>query len=400
MDLRNFFTRKRVRAGSSRDSEDDEDVVPTTSTSDALAYNNFEASVCRSVCSKAQKRKLYKARLSYKKEWEQKYPWLYCDDPKQGKFCKLFQKQGNAPSTARGAWTSRRIQDWNHATEQLKEHSQSKCHRDAVIHARMAEQGKEQSVLQLQCSAAAKEAEERSAKNRNVVLKLLRSIYFLAKNRLPLTTTFDPLAQLQIANGDELLQHVKEGPQNAQYTSKFSAVMLLEAINSWLDMKLIESLKSSPYFSVLADECVDISTTEELSIFCRWIVNGKPEEHFLTVLHICAQDAATISDAISSFLESKNLEYHKLISQGYDGAATFAGECYGVQKRMRTLAAHSFYIHCACHRLQLASMQAANSVPEIKKMFGTMGNIWKLFFYSPKKAESLKAVQSVHKLAT
>ena len=65
---------------------------------------------------------------------------------------------------------------------------------------------------------------------------------------------------------------------------------------------------------------------------------------------------------------------------------------------MRTLAAHSFYIHCACHRLQLASMQAANSVPEIKKMFGTVGNIWKLFFYSPKKAESLKAVQSVLKL--
>ena len=90
-------------------------------------------------------------------------------------------------------------------------------------------------MLQLQCSAAAKEAEERRAKNRNIVL-LLRSIYFPAKNRLPLTTTFDPLVQLQIANGDELLQqHVKEGPQNAQYTSKFSAVMLLEAINSWLD---------------------------------------------------------------------------------------------------------------------------------------------------------------------
>ena len=62
----------------------------------------------------------------------------------------------------------------------------------------MAEHGKEQSVLQLQYSAAAKEAEERRAKNRNIVLKLLRSIYFLAKNRLPLTTTFDPLVWLQM----------------------------------------------------------------------------------------------------------------------------------------------------------------------------------------------------------
>ena len=48
MDLRNFLTRKRVRAGSSRDSEDEEDVVPTTSTSDALSSTNSEASVSRS----------------------------------------------------------------------------------------------------------------------------------------------------------------------------------------------------------------------------------------------------------------------------------------------------------------------------------------------------------------
>lgn len=174
--------------------------------------------------------------------------------------------------------------------------------------------------------------------------------------------------------------------------------MLLEAIDTWLDRKLMESLTSSLYFSVLADECVDISTTEELSICCWWIVNGKPEEHFLTVLHISALDAANISNAICSFLESKNLDYRKVVGQGYNGAAVFAGEHNGVQKRMRTRAAHTIYIHCACHRLQLASMQAANSVPEVKKMFGTMGNIWKLFFYSPKKAESLKEVQSVLKL--
>ena len=53
MDLRNFFTRNRVRAVSSSGSEDDEDVVPTTSISDALTSTNSKASVGRSVCSKA-----------------------------------------------------------------------------------------------------------------------------------------------------------------------------------------------------------------------------------------------------------------------------------------------------------------------------------------------------------
>ena len=61
---------------------------------------------------------------------------------------------------------------------------------------------------------------------------------------------------------------------------------------------------------------------------------------------------------------------------------------------MRTHCAHALYIHCACHRLQLASVQAAESVPEIKKIFGMMGNIWKLFYYSPKKTQALKEVQA------
>ena len=37
--------------------------------------------------------------------------------------------------------------------------------------------------------------------------------------------------------------------------------------------------------------------------------------------------------------------------------------------------AHVVYLHCICHRLQLASVQAADSVIAIKKLFGTMPNL-------------------------
>lgn len=55
-------------------------------------------------------------------------------------------------------------------------------------------------------------------------------------------------------------------------------------------------------------------------------------------------------------------------------------------------AVHSIYIHCTCHRFQLASMQAAHSIPD------DVWSPWKLFFCSPKRAENLKEVQSVLKL--
>lgn len=73
----------------------------------------------------------------------------------------------------------------------------------------------------------------------------------------------------------------------------------------------MESLKESPFFSILADECEDVGTQEELSICCQWIVYGQPEERFVTILHLLACDAETVAEALESFLASRHLDYHK-----------------------------------------------------------------------------------------
>ena len=312
-------------------------------------------------------------------------------------FCRVCQDFGRPSATARGAWTVKGMTDWNHATENLKQHNESKGHKEGALSARMAEQAANVgNVLDLQLAASAKQAEELRQRNRSILLKLLRSVYFLAKSHIPHTTTFDELVQLQIANGDDLLkQHVEQGSSNAQYTSKFSSVSLIEAIDTWIERRLLSSLKTSPFFSILADECQDVSSQEELSICCRWVVEGHSEEHFITILHIRALDSETLAHAITTYMESHGLDFKKLIGQGYDGAAPFSGRNTGVQKRMRTLSGHALYIHCSCHRLQLASIQAAESAPQIQKFFGMLLNLWKLFYYSPKKAEKLKEVQSV-----
>ena len=109
-------------------------------------------------------------------------------------------------------------------------------------------------------------------------------------------------------------------------------MVFIEVIDIWIERKLMRSLQVSPYFSILADECQDISTQEELSICSRWLVNGKPEEHYLTVLQVRSTDAGTIAEALQSFLQQKQLDLKKMIGQGYDGAATFAGKISGVHK--------------------------------------------------------------------
>ena len=161
----------------------------------------------------------------------------------------------------------------------------------------------------------------------------MRSVYSPVKNKIPHTTVSPDLIELLVANGGILLEkHLRENPANPQYTFMFSTVSMIEAIDTWVETKLLESLKANPFFSILANECQDVSTQEEFSIYFRWIVNGCPEEHFMTILHVKSTDADTITKAITSYLQEKNLNCRKLVGQGCDGDATFSGCRSGVQQ--------------------------------------------------------------------
>ena len=163
----------------------------------------------------------------------------------------------------------------------LKAHGESQTHRDAVLTAGMAQQAEHgNSVLELHCSAAAKEAACKAERNRCIILKQLKSIYFLEKiNKIAHTTVYSDLIALQVANEDELLEeHITKGAKNAQYISKFSSVMLLDAIDTWHERKLFQSLMSSPYFFYLRRRVSRQKHIRRpvylLQMLCGWISRG------------------------------------------------------------------------------------------------------------------------------
>ena len=82
--------------------------------------------------------------------------------------------------------------------------------------------------------------------------------------------------------------------------------------------------------------------------------------------------------------KQKQLDIRKLIGQRCDGAATFVGKISGVHKRIQTSSAHAIYIHCSCHRLQLASIQAAASVKEIRMFLEPWPAFGSRFIITPK----------------
>jgi len=92
------------------------------------------------------------------------------------------------------------------------------------------------------------------------------------------------------------------------------------------------------------------------------------------------------------WLGKPSVQCHKL---GFDDAATFVGERTGVQARLKDHAPHSIFVHCHCHKLQPACVQAANSTNGIKHVYTTLTTYGNFFHYSPKRCISLKEVHTV-----
>ena len=142
-----------------------------------------------------------------------------------------------------------------------------------------------------------------------------------------------------------------------------AVVEFVNALGTWMEESLFNRLHKAPFFNIMADECTDIASIEELTSCCGWVESGVPEEHFIGILSLKKANAESIYSASVEYCREKNIQLGRLIGMGFDGAATFSGDKTGVQRRLKELSPHALFVHCRCHVLQLASVQAAKATP-------------------------------------
>ena len=116
--------------------------------------------------------------------------------------------------------------------------------------------------------------------------------------------------------------------------------------------------------------------------------SGVPEEHFIEILPLKKANAESIYSALVEYCREKNIQLGRLIGMRFDGPATFSGNKTGVQRRFKELSPHALFVHCDCHVLQLASVQAANATPGIKHVY-TILVTYGSSFITPQKVQSL-----------
>ena len=73
------------------------------------------------------------------------------------------------------------------------------------------------------------------------------------------------------------------------------------------------------------------------------------------------------------------LNMQKMRGIGTDGAATMIGKHNGVVARLKAITPTAISVHGAAYRLNLASSQAANAIPYVKKFNTILRQIFDYF---------------------
>ena len=174
--------------------------------------------------------------------------------------------------------------------------------------------------------------------NRAAIKSFICCAHFLARQHIPHTTNFDKLLDLVVScGGEDVKSFLERTGRNAVYTSHVAIVELIEALGTWVEKSLLKRLRQASCFSIMADECTDVSTVEEMSVFCRWEEGGSPEEHFIEIIHLNQANAESIYTALVECLKEKNLQVSNIVGMGFDGASTFSGKKTGVQTRIKKM---------------------------------------------------------------
>ena len=118
-----------------------------------------------------------------------------------------------------------------------------------------------------------------------------------------------------------------------KYTSHEVQNEILKLMALRVLREISTNLHSTEFYTVMIDECTDISNKEQVVIVLRWIDDQlTPHEEFLGLYVVPSIGSSVLVSIIKDTLVRMNLSLTKLRGQCYDGASNMRGAINGVAK--------------------------------------------------------------------
>ena len=237
----------------------------------------------------------------------------------------FFGNQGCPISQGRGAWSHYGVVLRDNLGKKFCRHNKSKSH----VH---AEEMKTQVQIEKTLNMADKETrKEKENTNELYISKLIKIVYFLGRNSLPVKELYPKLIKFLVEEIEEpiIKQFLESAPMNVTYDSSDSCDGFLLSLNQFLQ-------------------------------------NLSDKELQLAV----------------EILSERNVDTVKTRFVCFDGTNAMNGEKNGVQRRCPNCAPYSIYVNCHCHRLALCFKHLMAQFPWLQTIDTLLLSLWKTFHYS------------------
>ena len=323
--------------------------------------------------------------------WYGKFPWISVCTSRYRIFC----------STCRGAkqlglltfskhqtsvFIERGYCNWSKALRRLRDHEKSDIHKEATEKMAIKSSG---TNIAAQLSS---QHEADSLFHRKMLMKVLSCIRYLARQGLPLRGHHEDPESFEGNLYQLLLLQAQDCPQMKDWLCKKQYISP-EIINELITMmgqtvlrQILEEIKSTLWFSLIADEASDISHNEHISISIRWVNSSYGiNEDTLGLVQLPNTKALTLFTVIKDVLIRCSLPISQCRGQAFDGASNMSGIRNGVQALVKREETKALYVHCLAHSLNLCVQQIAKKCVVVRNTMDFIYELVQLIKFSPKR---------------
>jgi len=336
---------------------------------------------------------------SFRPEWCQQFEWLHYDVNEDAVFCHVcmsaeYEKKFLASTKRDKCFISKGFTYWKEGICAFKKHAASACHRESVIAIQK---------LPKECSDVAEilSAEHQREKtiNRKMFLIILQCLRYLARQGLALrghndddNSNFTQLLHLKALDNPELVTWINK--KTNKYTSPDVQNECLQLMALHVLRQINCNIGKHGFFTIMADECTDVSNKEQFTICIRWTDDDINDyEDFIGLYNVGTIDANCLFATIRDVLIRMNLSLSSCRGQCYDGASNMAGSKNGVATQIQAEEHRAVYTHCYGHALNLAVGAALKQSKVCCDSLDVAFEICRLVRFSPKRQSAFERIQ-------
>jgi hypothetical protein len=191
---------------------------------------------------------------------------------------------------------------------------------------------------------------------------------------------------------------MKQYSVHCDYLSKTIFNEFISIMASEVKSAIFEEVVQAKFFTVIVDECKDISSFEQLSLCLHYSICSRPTERFVVFTHL--SEGSFTAEVIAKEIEKLVTELVgitcMLTGLAADGASVMSGELSGVKAQLKMKYPWMINIHCVAHRLNLVIV---NSISKCcKEILGLVDKLHSVF-NSAKTNEVFAKIQREKKVS-